>query len=327
MMTLRVPPLLRAVVASWLCVFAAGTCAAAQETRMLVITGVSGDEEHAKAFGSWATTLMDAAKTHDGVPDANITYLSEKPAQATGRSTKENVEKAVDRIAAAATPNDTVVIVLIGHGSFDGRTAAFNLPGPDLTVADWARLLGRLAASHVVFVNTSSASGAFLPEVAAPGRTVITATKTGGEKNETRFAEFFVEAFSAPSADLDRNGRVSILEAFNYANAKVVTAYEQGGFLRSEHATLEDGAAGTLAASLFLGSGGSAAGRYDLSDPAIRALVGERDAIERQIAALKLTKETMPADRYEAELERLLTELAVKTRALRAMQVAKGVPQ
>ena len=319
-------PLRHAFVCAWLFVLAAGTWATAQDTRLLVITGVSGDDEHAKAFGSWATTLIDAAKTHDGVAEANITYLSEKPVPADGRSTRENVEKAVERIAAAATPNDTVVVVLIGHGSFDGRTAAFNLPGPDLTVADWSRLLGRLAA-HVVFVNTSSASGAFLPGMAAPGRTVITATKTGGEKNDTRFAEFFVEAFSAQAADIDRNGHVSILEAFNYANTKVVTAYEQAGFLRSEHAALEDGASGTLAASLFLGSGASAGGRYDLSDPAIRTLVGEHDAVERQIAALKLTKETMPADSYAAELERLLTELAVKTRALRDAQARKDAPQ
>ena len=180
----------------WFCARRSG----AQDSHLLVITGVAGDEEHAKQFQKWATTLIDAAKTKDGVPDANITYLAEKPdvdaARIRGRSTSENVQKAVADLAAKAHPGDQVVIVLlIGHGSFDGSVAAFNLPGPDLTAADWASLLKKLSAQKVAFINTTSSSGAFLPAVAAPGRTVVTATKTGGERNETLFGEFFVEAF------------------------------------------------------------------------------------------------------------------------------------
>jgi len=107
--------------------------AAAQDSHLLVITGVSGDEEHAKRFHAWATKLLDAATTTDGVPDANIVYLAEKPdmdaARIRGRSTSENVQKAVADLAAKAHPGDQVVIVLIGHGSFDGSVAAFSMPG------------------------------------------------------------------------------------------------------------------------------------------------------------------------------------------------------
>src|SRR6185436_604642 len=105
------------------------------------------------------------------------------------------------------------------------------------TVADWARLLGKLAAQRVAFVDTTSSSGAFLPAVAAPGRVVITATKTGGERNETQFPEFFVAAFGDAAADRDRNGHVSVGEAFEFAKAKVVQAFTQKGLLLTEHAT------------------------------------------------------------------------------------------
>src|SRR5919198_1708444 len=110
--------------------------AAAQESHLLVITGVGGDEDHSKNFHKWATAMIDAAKKKGGLADTNIVYLSEKPeldaARIKGRSTRENVEKAFADVAARARPNDAVFIVLIGHGGFDGRQAAFNLPGPDL---------------------------------------------------------------------------------------------------------------------------------------------------------------------------------------------------
>jgi hypothetical protein len=296
--------------------------AAAQDSYLFVITGVAGDEEHAKRFQKWATTLIDAAKTKDGVPDANIVYLAEKPdadaARIRGRSTSENVQKAIADLAAKAHSGDQVVIVLIGHGSFDGNLAVFSMPGPDMTVADWASLLKKLSAQKVAFINTTSSSGAFLPAVAASGRTVVTATKTGGERNEAMFGEFFVEAFGDSSADADRNGHVSVLEAFNYANNKVVKAYQQGGLLRTEHATLDDGGDGKLAGTQFLTAHPADGGlKVDVSDPAMRALVAEREAIQKEIDALKAKKDSVAPARYDQDMERLLTNLALKTKAIR----------
>jgi hypothetical protein len=295
--------------------------AAAQDAHLLVITGVAGDEEHAKQFHEWAAKLIDAATTKDGVPAANVIYLAEKPdldaARTRGRSTSENVRKAIGDLAAAAHPGDQVVIVLIGHGSFDGSTASFNLPGPDLTAADWASLLGKLSAQKVAFIDTTSSSGAFLPTVAAHGRTIVTATKTGGERNEPMFGGFFVEAFGDPAADADRNGHVSVLEAFNYADNKVVKAYQQAGLLRTEHATMDDGGDGKLAMTQYLTAHPSDGGmKVDVSDPAMRALVAEREAIQKDVDALRNKKDTLDPERYEQELERLLTNLALKTKAI-----------
>lgn len=294
----------------------------AQATHLLVITGVPGDEEHATQFQKWAARFIDAAKKKDAVADANITFLADR------KATRDAVEKAFADIAGRAKPNEAVVVLLIGHGSFNGTDAAFNLPGPDLSVADWARLLGRLSSQRVAFVNTASSSGAFLPGIAAPGRVVVTATKTGGERNETVFPEFFVEAFDDDAADRDRNGHVSIGEAFEYAKTKVVQAFQQKGNLLTEHATMDEGGAagaGHLASALFLGTGrADDALAVDTSDPAIKALVQERTDIEQQITGLRLKKGSMSDAAYDAEMEKLLTSLALKTRAIRELQAKKG---
>jgi hypothetical protein len=290
----------------------------AQQTHLLVITGVPGDEEHAQQFAKWAEAFIDAAKKKDSVPDANITYLSDR------RAARESVEKAVADIAARAKPNDGVVVLLIGHGSFNGSTAAFNLPGPDLNADEWAKLLGKLSAQRVAFINTASSSGAFLQPMTAPGRVVVTATKTGGERNETQFPEFFVAAFNDPTADRDRNGHVSIAEAFEYTKTKVTQAFQQKGLLLTEHATMDDSGEGHLASTMFLGIGrAEGALAVDTSDPAMKQLVDEKDAIDQQIAALKLRKSGMDEAQYDAQMEKLLTDLALKTKAIRDLQAKK----
>ena len=195
----------------------------AQDTHLIVITGVAGDEEHVAQFHKWAIGGRRRGEAV-GVPDANITYLGDKPeqdpARIRGRSTKENVTKAFADVAARAKPNDEVFVLLIGHGSFDGRIGAFNLPGPDLDgrrlreAARQVRGAARRVRQHRQLERRVRAGAR------RPGRTIVTATKTGGERNETRFPAFFVEALQGEAADRDRNGRVSVLEAFDYARSE-----------------------------------------------------------------------------------------------------------
>jgi hypothetical protein len=298
----------------------------AQDVHLLVVAGVGGDEDHVKQFNTWSLAVVDAAKKL-GVLDANVTYLGERPDASGGRmaarATKESVTKAFSDIAGRAKPNDEIFVLLIGHGSFDGKIGAFNLPGPDLTANDYATLLGRFTTQKITFVNTASSSGAFLQPLAGPARTIVTATKTGGERNETRFAQYFVEAIAGDASDRDRNGRVSMLEAFDYASAKVKAAYEQGGHILTEHATLDDGSEGKLAGSLYLAPERSRSAAAQNLDPALRALLADRDALERQVNELRLKKDSMPADQYEQQLEQLVTELAVKTRAIREAEAKK----
>jgi hypothetical protein len=181
----------------------------------------------------------------------------------------------------------------------------------------------KIRSARVVFVNTASSSGEFVKGLAGPGRAIVTATRTGGERNETRFPAFFVEAFTGEAADRDRNGRISVQEAFEYARTKVQQAFEREGYVQSEHATLEDGGTG-LAGTLFLESDRSrSADIAKVSDPAMRAALEEKRELEDQIAALRLRKASMPPEQYDEELEKLVTALAQKTRAIQQIEGRK----
>jgi len=302
----------------------------AQTTHLAVIVGLAGEPEHAELFQRWGATLVDASAKL-GVEQ--VMYLSEKPEvdpkRITGKSTKVEVAKAFEKLAGAGE-DDIVFIVLIGHGTFDGRVAKFNLPGPDLTPGDCDPLLKRMRSRHVVFANTASASGPFMEALAGPGRTIVTATRTGSERFATLFGGYFVDAFAGSDADADKNRRISVLEAFTFAKREVATAYEREGIMLTEHALLNDsggegvanpaadGKQGKVAALLSLGS--ATATDPLPADPKLRALyLGRRD-LERHIEALKLLKGSMPADRYTSELEKLATDLALKTRAIRELE-------
>ena len=301
------------------------TRAAAQDVHLLVVTGVGGDDEHSAQFQKWAGAVVDSAKKH-GVLEANITWLGEAPekdARIKGRSSKDNVTKAFTDLAAASKPNDEIFVMLIGHGSFDGKTAAFNLPGPDLTAGDYAMLLQKFTTQKVAFINTASSSGAFLQPLAGPARTIVTATKTGGERNETRFAEYFVQALDSEEADRDRNGRVSVQEAFDFAASKVKAAYEKEGHILTEHAALDDSSQGKLAGTQYLAPERSRTAAAQNADPALRALLEQRDALERQVNDLRLKKDSMDQAAYDQQLEKLLTDLAVKTRQIREIEGRK----
>jgi hypothetical protein len=226
-----------------------------------------------------------------------------------------------------------VYVVLLGHGNYDGSAARFNLPGPDITASEFNTLLRKVPSRNVVFVNTASSSGPFVEDLSGPGRTIITATRSGAEQYTTLFGGYFVEAFTAEGADADKNKRVSMLEAFQYAKGEVARAYEREGLLATEHALLDDngdkegsqdpsatGKDGKLAASMSLGSAADAVPLPD--DPKLRALIVDQRALERRVEALRLLKDSMDPGKYASELEKLVTELALKTREIRAIQGA-----
>ena len=321
---------------------------AAQQTHILVITGLSGDPAFAEQFHQWAMTLIDAATGRYELPAKNVIYLAEKTeldqARIDDRSTRENVERAFATIAERTEPNDQVLVLLIGHGTYSRGESRFNLPGRDLTAQDYARLLEPLRAQQVAFVNTATASGGFIDVLSGEGRTVVTATRSGGQWNATVFGGFFVEAFADGEEESDQNkdGRVSVLEAFEYAVAQVARVYESDGRLQTEHALLDDNGDGegtrepdplvtatdgALARTLFIsaGEGAGIAGLPD--DPSLRALYQERLEIQAQVEALQATRGGTDETRYRAEMEQLLVAMALKSREIRAMEGAAAEPR
>jgi hypothetical protein len=271
------------------------------------------------------------------VPESSIIYLAENPARDPARmrgpSTKAAIEQTLGALAARVRPGDQLFILVIGHGSAQGDEARVSLPGPDITAADFARLLKRFAAQKVAFVNAASASGGFLSALSGANRAIVTSTKSGMERNESIFARYFVQAFADNVADVDKDGRVSLLEAYTYARREVARAYEADSRLLTEHAQLDDngdgvGSAepdgrsegrsdGALARTLFL-TGGPAA--VASSDPRLAPLYAERRDLESRIAALKARKASMDSTAYEQELEKLLVALAQKNQAIRAAE-------
>ncbi len=295
----------------------------AQQTHLVIVTGVEGAPEYTEQFHKWASALVDVARADDA--QADVIYLADSPQtdpkRITGRSTRDGIRKALADLAGRVHPDDEVVIVLFGHGSFDGSEAAFNLPGPDLTAEDWAHELARFKAQHVALVDTTASSGAFLEPLAGAGRAIVTATQTGGERNETIFPQYFVEAFTAEGADKNRDGRVSLSEAFDYAKNRTEEAYKRQGTILTEHAVLQDGANGQLATAMFLTADHARAAAIEaVKDPALRQLLEEQKALEDKVEGLKLLKSSMPADEYERQLQELLTQLALKTRDVQQHQ-------
>jgi hypothetical protein len=326
----------RIALLCWLLALAAP--AAAQNVHLAVIVGLAGDPEHGELFQRWASTLVDGATARLGVPRDHVIYLTEQPekdsTRATGKSTQQEIERAFATLAQTAKEDEVVFIVLIGHGTFDGKVAKFNLPGPDMTPANFEPLLKRLPSKHIVFVNTASSSGPFLEELSGPGRTIVTATRTGAERFATLFGGYFIDALMNDTADADKNRRVSVLEAFDAARIGVARAYEQEGIMLTEHPLLDDsgdkkgatdpkadGKNGRVASILALGTvqGADTAP----ADPKMRALYEERRDLERRVEGLKLMKSGMEPARYASQLEKLLTELALKSQQIKDLEGKK----
>lgn len=309
--------------------------AAAQQSQLLIISGLGGERQYSDAFYEWSVTLADAARNRHGLSRDQIVYLAEDPsrdsARIQGKSTAAEIRGAIRTIARRTAPGDQVFIVLIGHGSSTGEESKFSMPGADLGTKDFAALLDSLSGRKIAFVNTSSASGEFVPALSAPGRAIVTATKTGFERNEVLFPRFFVRAYAADGADTDKDGRVSLLEAFDYARTEVARVYEEANKLQTEHALIEDngdktGSAkpeprkgdGATAQGMFLAPAISAAAAA--ADPKLAALYKEKRAIEDRIVELRRTKDVMRPEQYESQLEKLLVDLALKAQEIKAIE-------
>lgn len=297
---------------------------------LLIVVGLSGDPEHGKTFHAWGNKLAEASEQL-GVPAERLIYLVDSPTaddkRASGPANRDSITKALESFATQAGPDDLVFVTLIGHGTFSNGNARFNLAGPDMGPADFDALLKKIPARNVVFVNTASASAPFIEGLSAKGRTIVTATRTGGQHFATLFGGYFVEALTSEAADADKNKRVSVLEAFTFARAEVKREFERRGFLPTEQSLLDDDGDGEgvqepsltakdgkVAAVLSLGTTG---GDTLPSDPKLRALYIERRDLERRVEQHRLLKESMNSTQYVTELEKLVTAIALKTREIR----------
>jgi len=281
----------------WLLAAALAAPLPAADTYFLIAGGLGGEPDYEKRFAVYVGDLEKLGRSLAG--DASrVTALSGKAA------TREALQASFDNLARSTTPADAVAVFLIGHGSLDTNVYKFNIPGPDVTVEDLRGWLDRLQAGRQLVVAATSSSGACHDKLARDGRIVVTATRSGTERNAVVFARYWVEALRDPAADGDKNQTISALEAFRYAEEKVKRFYSDQKRLATEHPRLE----GKLAGSFVLARLGDAA--VAANDPARRKLLTQRENLEQQIDALKLRKSALSNEQYKKELERLLLELA-----------------
>jgi len=279
-------------------------------TYYVTISGLGGEPDYEQRFAMWAKDIDKILKTGS---DARVETLV--------NASREQVRGALDRVARQAATQDALVVMLIGHGSFDGYEYKINLPGPDLSASELATLLDRIPASRQLVVNMTSSSGGSIEFLRKANRVLIAATKTGTEKNATVFARYWVDALRDPAADADKNGVVSALEAFRYADKKTAAFYEEQKRLATEHAVLEDTAKGEpvrapspengeglLAAAFPLLRIGAAAAAA--ADPAKAQLLAKKEQLEQQIDKLKYEKAALAPEEYKKQLGALLLELA-----------------
>jgi hypothetical protein len=316
--------MMQTVLAILLCVAAAGT-----EDRpcVLIVVGAPGTPEYEVQFHRWADQWQAAAQT------AHAELIRIGLDEEAGVTDRERLRSILVKKSAAG--QEPLWIVLIGHGTFDGRDAKFNLRGPDVTdleLSEWLAPLKR----PVAVLNCASASGPFLNRLSGENRVIVTATRSGNEQNFARFGQYLAEAIADPRADLDKDGQVSLLEAYLTASSRVAEYYRSHTQLATEHALLDDngdrlgtppdwfrGVRATRRAKDGAPLDGIRAHQLHLiksdRERGLPAQVRERrDQLELSIAALRDQKAKLTEDEYYSRLEKLMAELARLYRSLEA---------
>jgi hypothetical protein len=313
---------------------------------LIVVVGAPGTDEYGAEFERWAAAWEQTARkggAHlvrlgpgagaEGAPEAPGASSAASPSGVHEESDRERLREAIENTIEKAVASEerrsteALWLVLIGHGTFDGRAAKFNLRGPDVSAAELAGWLEPCRRPLAV-INCASASAPFINRLSAPDRVVVTATRSGYEYNYARFGGYLAEVIAAQDSDLDRDEQVSLLEAFLAASARTAEFYEREARLATEHALIDDNGDGLgTPAEWFRGIRATRRPRDGAQLDGPRAnqfllvrsardrgmpadLRQRRDELELAIERLREEKQKLDADTYYARLEPILLELA-----------------
>lgn len=294
--------------------------AVSDQPTLILIVGAEGAPEFGKDFHTWADRWAKSAEQRK----AKLIQIG-RDAETDGTTDRQRLETALKELPAGESSQ--LWIVLIGHGTFDGREAKFNLRGPDFSADELVAWLAPIKRP-IALIDCSSASAPMLNKLSAAGRIVVTATRSGSEVSFARFGDYLSNAIADTAADLDKDGQTSLLEAFLSASHRTLEFYKQGNRLASEHALLDDnGDKQGIAADWFDGIRATrqARGNVPLDGPRAHQWHfilsaaeqtmspddrAKRDALELTIEALRQRKSTLTEDDYYAQIEPLLQDLA-----------------
>ena len=293
---------------SWLLM---ATLSAHASVYYVTVAGLGGEPDYEQRFTANAKDLDKLFK--DSGSGAHVYTLTG------AQATKAQLTETLMSVARDAKPEDDFVLMLIGHGSYDGADYKFNLVGPDITAAELAGFCDRIPARRQLIVNATSSSGGSVAALEKPGRGVIAATKSGTEKNATVFARYWVEALQDPTADIDKSDSINAMEAFQYAQRKTAAFYESQKRLATEHPVFEDAGKGEPVRDASKNEGvllknftvlRIGAAQKQANDPAKQVLLHKKEDLEQKIDALKYQKAAMDPTEYKQQLTEALVELA-----------------
>lgn len=291
------------LISAWLAT--AFSLPASAATYTFVVAGLGGEPTYEKRFREYAAAVAGAAEKAAGSTEKVIS-LSGDAARA------DAIKREIKTLASRMNQNDSVVVVLIGHGSYDGENYRFNLPGPDLTDSELARLFDGLPARDQLIINATSASGAVAERWRKPRRVVITATKSGGERTATRFAQYWAEAVASEAADTNKDQVVTAAEAYVFATNRIEASFKAETSMATEHARMEGDNAGRFTLARL------GAGEVLPDNPEVAALLSQRGAIEQDLDQVKEQKASLPDTQYYDQLEAVLVRLALLQREIDA---------
>ena len=269
---------------------------ACAELRVVIVEGLGGEASYASRFAEQVQGIQAAMETLTAADNVTVFH--------SGDFSRDDVLRHFGRLAKTMNPDDSLALFLIGHGSYDDHEYKFNISGPDLTDGDLARILDDTPGAIKLLVDTSSASGVALERLRGDGRILIAATKSGVERNATRFGDYFVLALEDSNADLDKNRIISAEEAFLYAERQVGDFYQKDGRMATEHARLEGDAAARFSLARL------DAGQPAPNDAVLSGLLAKRAALNGEIEVLRPRRASMTPDDYQAALLARMLELA-----------------
>lgn len=290
------------------------------ESSALIINGSPGDEESQKKFARWTDTTKNILVGEMGFLPTRVTVLAD------AKTTQADIKDAFAKLKDQLKPTDTFFLFLIGHGTYDGLDYKFNNVGPDLTGADFSKLLSSLSVGRIVVVNSTETSGGSVEALAGKNRMIIAATKTGFESNKTVFYEYFLQGLQKSAADENKDHKVSVWEAFKFAVDGVNRFYkDDGDRIVTEHAQISDnGAPMTGVVPQVPAMASLTSFNVDrpvsVADSKLQALLNEQKEIQQKIETLQINKAAMLPDDFDKQIEALILQLALKSQQIEAQK-------
>lgn len=312
---------------------------------VLVVVALTAVEEYQAKCEKWAVELVRDLLDRCGMAPAEIEMAGpeQMPEVPSGVSriaaTKTEIEAALKRYASRPSPETDLYLFVLGSGTFDGHEYKLNLKGPDLSGTELKALLDAIPRRRQILFWGTSCSGVLLKQLASKNRLLLTATRSGLERNDPRFPGFFLESLRSADSDTDKDSRISWLEAYQSARSKTEESFKAEGHMATEHPVFDDDGDGEwrplqddnkgdglLAAAIYFAVAKPGMGQGKLN-PATLALTREREQLEAAVTALRSRKADMKTEEYDRKLEELLIRLARISSDIRKLEAAPVKPE